>query len=143
MIIVATFAIALIIVIISALTPKKKLNQEGRRESHYTSREEETPRVVEHSHASATQRIEDTSSRNVSNDVYSSLLYYIYFDNNTYGPFSLEQLKSYPLLEDTMITTNTLNGTCYEAKYFECLDELFRPNLPFRIDADGTIIRTE
>ena len=70
-------------------------------------------------------------------------VYAVYLDGNIYGPFSYEQLKSYPLLEDTLITTNTLNGSWYEAMYFECLDDLFRPNLPFRIDADGVIIRTE
>ncbi len=74
-------------------------------------------------------------------DLYSTLQYYVILDKKIYGPLSLEQLKTYPLLEDTLITTNTLNGSWFEAKYFECLDELFHPNLPFRIDADGVIIR--
>ena len=47
----------------------------------------------------------------------------------------------YPLLEDTLITTNTLGGEWYEAKYFECFDEMFNPHLGFRIAEDGTIIR--
>lgn len=136
-IIVAVFAAVFLIVIISALAKKKRLNQDERSEIHHIPRVEESPRVVEQSHSTPIQE----ESRNVGTDIYSTLLYYVYLDGNTYGPYSLAQLKTYPLLEDTLITTNTLNGTWYEAKYFECLDDLFRPNLPFRIDADGVIIR--
>lgn len=74
-------------------------------------------------------------------DIYSTIMYYLNLDGETYGPFCLSELKTYPLHEDTLITTNTLNGKWYEAKYFECLDELFRPILPFKIDTDGVIIR--
>lgn len=131
----------LLVVIISALTKKKILNQEERRESPSIHSAVEQPQIVEYPNSSTTQGMKDISSRNINSDVYSSLLYYVYLDGNTYGPYSLAQLKTYPLFEDTLITTNTLNGTWYEAKYFECLDDLFRSNLPFKIDADGVIIR--
>lgn len=133
----AVFAAVLIIVIISALTKKKKLNHDERSEDRFAPREEESSRVAEQYHSTPIQ----APSSPMDTDVYSTLLYYVFLDGNTYGPYSLTQLKTYPLLEDTLITTNTLNGTWYEAKYFECLDDLFRPNLPFRIDADGVIIR--
>ena len=51
--------------------------------------------------------------------------YFIRIDNETYGPFSLSELKiNYGecLTEDTLITTDTLNGEWYEAKCFECFD---------------------
>lgn len=78
-----------------------------------------------------------------SGDIFSSpdLLFYILLEETVFGPFSLSEIKEYPLLEDTMITTNTLNGEWYEAKYFECFDEMFNPHLGFRIAEDGTIIR--
>ena len=63
------------------------------------------------------------------------------FEETVFGPFSLSEIKEYPLLEDTLITTNTLGGEWYEAKYFECFDEMFNPHLGFRIAEDGTIIR--
>ncbi len=138
-IIIFVFATVLLIVILAALAKKKKLNRDERREIRYTPREEETLRGEEQNQSTPIQ----ATSSNVSTDVYSSLWYYVYLEDNTYGPFSLDQLKTYPLLDDTLITTNTLNGSWFEAKYFECLDELFRPNLPFRIDADGVIIRSE
>lgn len=127
----------LLIVIISALTKKKKLNEEEQQERSTTPRTGGSSNVAERNHSTPIQ----TSSNNIVGAVYSSLLYYVFLDGNTYGPFSLSQLKTYPLLEDTLITTNTLNGSWYEAKFFECLDDLFRPTLPFRIDADGVIIR--
>lgn len=76
-------------------------------------------------------------------DVFSSpnLQFYVKLEETVYGPFLLVEIKEYPLLEDTLITTNTLNGEWYEAKYFECFDEMFNPCLGFRIAEDGTIIR--
>lgn len=71
----------------------------------------------------------------------SDLLYYVYFEEMIFGPFSLSEIKEYPLLEDTLITTNTLDGEWYEARYFECFDDMFNPHLGFRILEDGTIIR--
>lgn len=78
-----------------------------------------------------------------SGDVFSSpdLQFYVNCEEIVYGPFSLVEIKEYPLLEETLITTNTLNGDWYEAKYFECFDEMFNPHLGFRIAEDGTIIR--
>lgn len=80
-----------------------------------------------------------------SEDLYSSsdLRFYINMDNTSFGPFTLAQIKTYPLLEDTLITTNTLNGEWYEARYFECFDDLFKEqeSPSFRIADDGTIIR--
>ncbi len=133
---IGIIGVVLLIVIFSALTKKKELNQENQREHPSSS-----DRIAEQNNSYTIQERNSTTSRNVVNDVYSSLLYYVNLDNNIYGPFTLEQLKTYPLLEETLITTNTLNGSWYEAKYFECLDDLFHPNLPFRIDADGVIIR--
>lgn len=133
---IGIIGVVLLIVIFSALTKKKELNQENQREHPSSS-----DRIAEQNNSYTIQERNSTTSRNVVNDVYSSLLYYVNLDNNFYGPFTLEQLKTYPLLEETLITTNTLNGSWYEAKYFECLDDLFHPNLPFRIDADGVIIR--
>lgn len=147
---IGIFAVVLFIVIISALAKKKNLNHHNSIDSNEMGRElvsersQETTRHIPPTRHSTTNRKEVNSvSHEENQDVYSSLLYYVHLDGSTFGPFSLDQLKTYPLLEDTLITTNTLNGTWYEAKYFECLDELFRPNLPFRIDADGTIIRTD
>ncbi len=133
---IGIIGVVLLIVIFSALTKKKELNQENQREHPSSS-----DRIAEQNNSYTIQERNSTTSRNVVNDVYSSLLYYVNLDNNIYGPFTLEQLKTYPLLEEPLITTNTLNGSWYEAKYFECLDDLFHPNLPFRIDADGVIIR--
>lgn len=78
-----------------------------------------------------------------SGDVCSSpdLQFYVNFEDTVFGPFSLSEIKEYPLLEDTMITTNTLGGEWYEAKYFECFDEMFNHLSGFRIAEDGTIIR--
>lgn len=147
---IGVFAVVLLIVIISALSKKKKLNGSNHVNSNETVPEssddgtQAAPQQSTQTRRNLTKRKKSNHvARENDQDVYSSLLYYVNLDGNTYGPFSLEQLKTYPLLEDTLITTNTLNGTWYEAMYFECLDDLFRPNLPFRIDADGTIIRTE
>lgn len=75
----------------------------------------------------------------------SETLYYIYFEGNIYGGFALSELKNdYPILEDTLITTDTLNGEWYEAKCFECFDDLFRSTQvqpSFRINEFGEIIR--
>lgn len=146
---IIVFAVVLLIVISSALAKRKKLNGDNSFVSDELNRESidqrprETTRKTPPARRSTTKRKSDNRASDTENrDVYSSLLYYVHMDGVNYGPFSLEQLKTYPLLEDTLITTNTLNGTWYEAKYFECLDDLFRPNLPFRIDADGTIIRS-
>lgn len=78
-----------------------------------------------------------------SGNVFSSpdLQFYVNFEDTIFGPFLLSEIKEYPLLEDTLITTNTLGGEWYEAKYFECFDEMFNPHLGFRIAEDGTIIR--
>lgn len=147
-IVIGVFALVLVIVIISALSKKKKLNGSNHNDSNETRRESSgdrtqvAPQQLTRTRRNSTKRKKTNSvAREDDQDVYSSLLYYVSLDGKTYGPFSFEQLKTYPLLEDTLITTNTLNGTWYEAKYYECLDDLFRPNLPFRIDADGVIIR--
>lgn len=85
----------------------------------------------------------DSQANENSGDVFSSpnLMFYVNFENTIYGPFTLEEIKEYPLLEDTLITTNTLGGEWYEAKYFECFDAMFNPYSGFRITEDGTIIR--
>ncbi|MDR2026344.1 MAG: hypothetical protein LBQ01_02145 [Prevotellaceae bacterium] len=62
-------------------------------------------------------------------------------DNKVYGPFSLPELKTYPILEDTLISTDTLNGEWYEAKYFECLDDIFTAQQNFRINEFGEIVK--
>jgi hypothetical protein len=68
--------------------------------------------------------------------------YYIYLENEVYGPFTLSSLKTdYPILKDTLITTDTLNGEWYEAQYFECFDELFNAQQGFRINEFGEIVR--
>lgn len=140
MIIIGIGCVVLLIVLFSALAKKKELNQEDQREVTSSPREQPS-RIVEQNNSYAIRERDSTTLRDIMDDFYSSLLYYVYLDDIIYGPFSLEQLKTYPLKEETLITTNTLNGSWYEAKYFECLDDLFRPNLPFRIDADGVIIR--
>lgn len=88
-------------------------------------------------------RKKDSHKNENYGDVFLSqnLLFYVNLENTTYGPFTLEEIKEYPLLEDTLITTNTLGGDWYEAKYFECFDDMFNSNLGFRIAEDGTIIR--
>ncbi len=141
-IVLVVLAVILVIVIIAASAKKKKLNNTGPNLTNITP-SEETRQITSAERSETPQQSLPSSSDHGRIDVYSTLLYYVYFEGNTFGPFSLEQLKTYPLLEDTLITTNTLNGTWYEAKYFECLDDLFRPSLPFRIDADGVIVRLE
>ncbi len=74
----------------------------------------------------------------------SEMLYYVCFDNEVYGGFTLSELKNdYPILEDTLITTDTLNGEWYEAKCFECFDDLFNSSVQssFRINEFGEIVR--
>jgi hypothetical protein len=69
--------------------------------------------------------------------------YYISLDNEVFGPFSLSELKNdYPIMEDTLITTDTLNGEWYEAQCFECFDELFNNRKGFRINEFGEIVRS-
>lgn len=53
-------------------------------------------------------------------------LFYILFEGQIFGPFTLDKLREYPLLEDTMVTTNTLRGEWHEAREFECLDDLLK-----------------
>lgn len=67
--------------------------------------------------------------------------YFIKMDDDVFGPFSLEEARQYPLLDDTLVTTNTLNGEFYEAKYFECFDDIVQSTEPdFKIADDGTIV---
>ena len=144
-IVIAVFFVVILIVIFSALAKRKSLNRHDSIGSNGVDQEvnnrNNSNQDNRQSRNLSNQRKSNSTSNENNNNVYSSLLYYVNMDGTTFGPFSLEKLKSYPLLEDTLMTTNTLNGMWYEAKYFECLDDLFRPNLPFRIDADGTIIR--
>lgn len=51
--------------------------------------------------------------------------YYIRMDDMIFGPYTLSEIKEYPLLRDTMVTTDPNNGW-YEAELFECFDELFQ-----------------
>ena len=136
--------VIIVIVVIAALSTKRKLNKEESVANGCVPREE-TQRVEASQFREIKQGSTLSNSHKDKVGVYSILLYYVNIDGVTYGPFSLDQLKTYPLLEDTLITTNTLNGTWYEAKYFECLDDLFMSNeiLPFTIDTDGTIVRLE
>lgn len=65
-------------------------------------------------------------------------------ESERFGPFSLSELKKdygEYLTEDTMITTDTLNGEYYEARCFECFDELFSSQWNFKINEFGEIIR--
>lgn len=91
-------------------------------------------RLMHRKKSKGTLATEDTSSA-------IGLLFYIYIENEIFGPFTLSEIKEYPILEDTLITTNTLDGEWFEAKYFECFDDIFNPHIGFRIDEDGTIIR--
>jgi hypothetical protein len=143
-IVLVVLAFILVIVIIAASAKKKKLNNAGSNLTN-VALNEESQQITSSERRETPQQSLPLSPNREGIDLYSTLLYYVYFEGATYGPFDLNQLKSYPLLEDTLITTNTLNGTWYEAKYFECLDDLFMSNekLPFTIDSDGTIIRLE
>lgn len=155
LIVVAVAGVVLLIVIIAAISKRRSINRHSYVDSDELERLEnefegesgldftDIPPQTSQGRGRKKRQNTTTDCQQGNSDVYSSLLYYVCLDDNTYGPFSLEQLKTYPLLEDTLITTNTLNGSWFEAKYFECLDELFHPNLPFRIDADGVIIRSE
>ena len=153
-IIIVAAVTVLLIIIIAAKAKKKNLNRynyvspneldrierELNNDHNIRQRDSSSPNS-ETGHNLSNQRKKDVCSRNKDQNAYSSLLYYVYLDGSVFGPYTLEKLKTYPLLEDTLITTDVLKGSWYEAKYFECLDELFSPNLPFRIDADGVIIR--
>lgn len=156
-IIIVIAAAVLLIIIIAAKAKKKKLNRynyidpneldriERELDDDHDNRQRDSsssPISGERLNSSG-QRKGEVCSHNKDYKAYSSLLYYVYLEGSVYGPYSLEKLKTYPLLEDTLITTDVLKGSWYEAKYFECLDELFSPNLPFRIDVDGVIIRLD
>ena len=72
----------------------------------------------------------------------TEVLYYVFFDNEKYGPFSLSELKiNYGeyLTKDTLITTNTINEW-YEACCFECFDDLFSSQKNYKINEFGEII---
>ena len=58
--------------------------------------------------------------------IYEGDLYYIYLNDIIYGPYLLEQMQDFPLLPDTLITTNRLNGEWYEAKDFAYFAHKFR-----------------
>lgn len=57
--------------------------------------------------------------------VYNDDLYYIYLNEIVYGPYRLDQMVDLPLLPDTMVTTNRLNGEWYEARNFGCFAHKF------------------
>ncbi len=74
----------------------------------------------------------------------SPMLYYIYMDEEIFGPFTILELKNdYPIMEDTLITVDALNGEWFEAKYFECFDDLFNRDQGFYINEYGEIIKTK
>lgn len=82
------------------------------------------------------------NNNNVLNNNEAS--FYIYIDEDVYGPFTLQELKNdYPIMEDTLITVDTLNGEWFEAKCFECFDELFNRDQGFYINEFGEIIKTK
>ena len=75
-------------------------------------------------------------------DESSEMQYFINLDDEVWGPFTLSELKiNYPILEDTLITTDTLDGMWYEARYFECFDDIFDTQQDFRINEFGEIVR--
>ncbi len=78
-----------------------------------------------------------------SNIVQSSdLSFFIKLDNEIWGPFTLLEIKNnYPILKTTFITTNSLNGEWYEARCFECFDELFDSEQDYYINEFGEIVR--
>lgn len=95
------------------------------------------------------KEVNSFSNRGVANNTpavceSSEMQYFIYLDNEVYGPFSLQELKNdYPIMEDTLITVDTLNGEWYEAKCFECFDELFNRDQGFYINEFGEIVKTK
>lgn len=74
-------------------------------------------------------------------DAFTGIAYYVFMEGDVFGPFTLDEIRQYPLLEDTKITTNTLGGEWYDAKYFECFADMFVNQTAFRILEDGTIVR--
>jgi len=86
----------------------------------------------------------DRTKKRANESQISEEQYYINVDNLKCGPLTLFELKheyGELITEDTLITTNTLNGEWYEAKYFECLEELFNKNRNFGINEFGEIVR--
>lgn len=142
MIVLLAFLVILVIVVIAAGAKKKKLNSIELNPIN-VSQIEESQQISSAQRSSGQRQNPASNSRREQMNVYSSLLYYVSFEGGIYGPFDLNQLRTFPLLEDTLVTTNTLNGTWYEARYFECLDDIFdkTENLSFRIDPDGVIVR--
>ncbi|GHT23878.1 hypothetical protein AGMMS4957_16040 [Bacteroidia bacterium] len=95
--------------------------------------------VAQHNAVNETYN-EENFPRKTEHD--TEMHFYITIDNEVYGPFSLSELKNdYPILKDTLITADTLNGEWYEAKYFECFDEIFDSQQSFQIGNGGTIVR--
>ncbi|GAP73155.1 hypothetical protein SAMD00024442_63_9 [Candidatus Symbiothrix dinenymphae] len=100
-----------------------------------------TMEIAQHNAVNETYN-EENFPRQAKHD--TEMNFYINMDNEVYGPFSLSELKNdYPILKDTLITTNTLNGDWYEAKYFECFDEIFDSQQSFQIGNGGTIIHKQ
>lgn len=127
--------IVILVAILMVVVGNKKQGKSGRSSTNINQRgKSQQPTVMQ-------QQGSGTNSKQKKVDLYSTLQYFVIIDKKIYGPLSLQQLKSYPLQEDTLVSTNTLGDKWYEAKYFECLDNVFSQNLPFRIDEDGVIIR--
>jgi hypothetical protein len=79
---------------------------------------------------------------NRSYDYSNEQNFFIFYENEVKGPHNLEQLKSnYIITGDTLITIDTLNGEWYEAKYYECFDDLFGNRQDFYINEFGEIIK--
>lgn len=133
--------LVILVAIIMIMVGNKKQGKSSRGTANINQREKSRHNNTQY--GVANQQSSSVSSKQGKVDLYSTLQYYVIVDKKNYGPLSLEQLKAYPLQEDTLVSTNTLGNKWYEAKYFECLDNLFGHDLPFRIDEDGVIIRGE
>lgn len=133
--------LVVLVAILMIVVGNMKQGKSSRRAANINQREKSRHNNTQY--GVANQQSSSVSSKQKKVDLYSTLQYYVMIDKTIHGPLSLEQLKSYPLQEDTLVSTNTLGNKWYEAKYFECLDTVFSQNLPFRIDEDGVIIRME
>ena len=66
--------------------------------------------------------------------------FYVQMDGETYGPYSAKEIKELPLLDDTLVTEESMNGRWLQACEFD-FDDIVKKEFASRINDDGTINR--
>lgn len=66
--------------------------------------------------------------------------FYVKMDGETYGPYSAKEMLDLGLLEDTLVTEESLNGQWYPASKMDFQD-MYMKEASININEDGTITR--